>query len=342
MSIIRIGIIADVQYADVEDVQNHNKTAIRRYRKSLVTLRNAVLEFAKENVDFVADLGDAIDGYHNHSTEEGVHALTALMIEWNKIPSIPVLHLLGNHELYKFTRKSLAVGVERTSFHCQCPTGLKGDNPGSFYYSFCVPNHTDWRIVVLDPYEQSVMTNGGGRIGHELTLENGGLDPQYSNLCQQNNPNNIFNGSNYFAGLEGVGARWAPFNGGMGPQQLVWLENVLVKANLESQNVIVLSHVILHPKATPCENCHTLLWNYHEVLDVFAKHTCVKIVLAGHAHHNGYFYCPQTNVHHVSIPSPLEAPGETVEHTYGILEIDRGKAFIRGRGYVESRAMDIN
>jgi manganese-dependent ADP-ribose/CDP-alcohol diphosphatase len=178
-------------------------------------------------------------------------------------------------------------------------------------------------------------------VGHELTLDNGGLDPVFTAMCQTYNPNDILKGVNYFEGLEGEICRWSPFNGGLGESQLKWLADVLELAASSSEKVIVFSHVILHPRATPKGNCHTLLWDYDKVLELFKRYGCVKLVIAGHAHHEGYFHCPETGIHHVSLESPLEAPDDQVERTYATLVIDDDTATIEGKGWVKSRTLKL-
>jgi manganese-dependent ADP-ribose/CDP-alcohol diphosphatase len=346
----RIGFIADVQYADIDDVWNFLKTHKRRYRSTIVALRNAIDFWSRtENIDLVVDLGDAIDGFRNTNRDMGMHALTHIMDAWKRYtsnqPTVPIVRLVGNHELYKFTREELINGVGETGFRCSRPPNLSTpvDMENSLYYSFKLREDSEWRIIVLDPYEQSVMRNGGGRVGHELTLDNGGLDRKYTELCQKHNPNDILEASDYFKDLTGVQSRWAPFNGGIEANQLEWLEQTLSLSQRNEDKVIVLCHVILHPRATPRENCHTLLWNYEEVLSVFSKYNCVKLCLYGHAHQEGYFRCPDTGTHHITIASPLESPVGEAEQTFGILEIaeDGETAYIRGHGMVASRCLPL-
>lgn len=346
----RIGLIADVQYADIDDVWNFMKTHKRKYRSTLLCLRNAIDSWVNiPDMNFVLDLGDAIDGFRNTSRDMGLHALENVYKEWKRFeqkkPDAIVAHLIGNHELYKFTREELSLGVNGTGFICSAPRRLEGNSngTGTFYYSFKLGPCSKWRVVVLDPYAESVMRNGGGRVGIELTLENGGLDRQFTDMCQKNNPNNILHATNYFAGLSGVESRWSPFNGGLGDEQLAWLEHVLDQSAKSEERVLVASHVILHPRATPGENCHTLLWDYEKVLNLFEKYNCVKLVVCGHAHHEGYFHCESTGIHHISVPSPLEAPDELVEDTFGLLELTDEDDLVDliGRGWVTSRHLVI-
>ena len=338
-----IGLIADVQYADIEDTWNFNRSHKRKYRKTIKSLHNAVDCWVEtEGLQLVVDLGDAIDGFRNTDRAMGLHALEKVMREWQRFQehreNVPILHLLGNHELYKFTRSELVNGVESTSFSCSAPRQLecRVDICKSMYYSFKIAQSSNWRAVVLDPYEESVMRDGGGRVGLDLTVEIGGLNREFTYLCQTHNPNDILKSSNFFAGLDGVESRWCPFNGGIGGRQLSWLESVLKNAVETGEKIIIFSHVIIHPKATPGGNSHTILWDYDKVIALFEKYDCVKFVFAGHAHHQGYYKCPNTGVHHVSIASPLEAPDDCVENTFGTLKIcDSTKTgFLVGSGSI--------
>lgn len=340
---LTIGIIADVQYADIDDTWNFNHSHKRRYRSTIKSLRNAVDRWLNTpDLRLVVDLGDAIDGFRNTDKDMGMHALGQIMSEWDRLNSsgnvTPIIHLLGNHELYKFTRSELIKGVQASSFRCSPPDSLVDsvDLPNSIYYSFLIPGSATWRAIVLDPYEESVMRDGGGRIGYELTVENGGLNKKFTSLCQDNNPNDILKGSNFFAGIQGVEARWCPFNGGLGENQLAWLEQVLCRSVENCENVIIFTHVIIHPEATPGGNCHTILWDYDKILKLIEKYDCVKFVFAGHAHQQGYFLCPKTKVHHVTIASPLEAADEHVENTFATLKIfiNENKAILIGSGSV--------
>ncbi len=193
----RIGLIADVQFADIDDAWDFHRSFKRQYRATKRALHNAVSTWRNANIDLVVDLGDAIDGCKNSTKSMGINALLQIMDEWNQLPKhIPILHLIGNHELYQFTRDELRNGVAKTGFHCIPPSIISNavDNCNSFYYSFLMSVDSPWRVVVLDPYEISVMSGGGGRINVELTLENGGLDLESFNLCQRNNPNDILDG----------------------------------------------------------------------------------------------------------------------------------------------------
>ena len=80
-ALFRFGVIADVQWADVEDGYNFARTTRRCYRGALATLGVAVDWWLPMRLDFVAQLGDLIDGQNaqlGHSTSAMEAAVTQL------------------------------------------------------------------------------------------------------------------------------------------------------------------------------------------------------------------------------------------------------------------------
>jgi len=63
------GLITDIQYADIDDGWDYNKTSARRYRNSLTLLQNAVEDWKqKGEISFVTQLGDIIDGLNKKTS----------------------------------------------------------------------------------------------------------------------------------------------------------------------------------------------------------------------------------------------------------------------------------
>lgn len=74
----------------------------------------------------------------------------------------------------------------------------------------------------------------------------------------------FYNSSSYFH-ISSTTHRWARYvryNGGVGKEQLSWLEGELQEASLSGQRVIGFGHVPIHPGDTLD---HVLLWNYEDV-----------------------------------------------------------------------------
>lgn len=81
--LFKIGIVADVQYADRDNAGS------RYYRLSPEKLEEAVASFSGQKVDFVCSLGDFInDGYQSFKP----------LLNITDNLQIPVYHVLGNHD----------------------------------------------------------------------------------------------------------------------------------------------------------------------------------------------------------------------------------------------------
>ncbi|KAF4655339.1 hypothetical protein FOL47_009477 [Perkinsus chesapeaki] len=289
--LFRFGVIADVQYADVDNVFNYSHTKTRYYRRSAGALKQAIDWW--NSFCFIVNLGDLIDG-RNKGLDCQDAAMGKVMLQVDALKCPKVVHMIGNHELYCFTRSDLSkphIFPPSRSPYCLNRSAQLGcdeyptKEPSSFYYSFKPADN--WLVVVLDPYDTSVMRDGGGRHGYELTKDHG-LDPQGYQLCQSHNPNKIDGKTDFFAGLTGLESRWAPVNGAVGKEQLSWLRGVLRSCHDRGTNVIILSHVILHPQATRNNNCRGLLWNYDDVLKAIYDLPCTRLVVCGHIHNEVY------------------------------------------------------
>ena len=300
--LLRFGVIADVQYCDIPDAWNFSGNVKRHYRGALDCLRNAVRRWnAGPEIAFVANLGDIVD-QANEKRGESESALAAVLAEFGKVNTamaLPedwvattpgearpfVFHLIGNHELYNFTRQQLREGL--------------GTNPppeGTSYYSFSP--HRTLRCVVLDPYDLNTIDNRE----HDDAHTEG-----YKYLEQFNKTDLRGRGTaNWTEGLRGLKKRFVPFNGAVRPPQMAWLEATLREADENQERVVVMSHLPMQPGA--CKDV-CLLWNYEEALALFHAHPCVVAVFAGHDHDGGYRRDGH-GIHHVTFQSPLNSKPE--------------------------------
>lgn len=98
--ISRLGIVADVQYADAPDGADFAGKEIRRYRNSLRITRDRLVKkyFEKNKVDAVMQLGDAIDGRAKDHGDQMLQMKAVL--DGVKCKGLPRFDVLGNHELY--------------------------------------------------------------------------------------------------------------------------------------------------------------------------------------------------------------------------------------------------
>lgn len=308
--LFRFGLIADVQYANRDDALNFSGSRLRRYRNSRSLWDRAVKWFCDEKVDFIAQLGDFVDGCNQDLPGGGKKALQE-MEDGIPLPGLKV------------------------PFRTSAPPSIDAEAPRktSSYYSFSPAD--GWRVCVLDPYEISIMSHGGGRPGvDEVTLEPGAVS-----WCQENNPNDITK-EDFARGIPpGEARRWVPLNGAVSEEQLIWLEETLEFASKRNEETIILSHVVLLPEATPDQNGLTLLWNYDKVLQVLrsAKRPPTA-VLCGHAHLMVNSRDQVSGTHHVTFPTPVEVNPDS--DACAVVEaFSNGLLKIRGRGDVVSSTL---
>ena len=296
----RIGVIADVQYADAPDGTNFARTTVRHFRGALRVLKKAVDYWNESGVDLVANLGDTIDGRCS-GLKQSERSTAAVLREFDRCHCENVVHLIGNHDLYNFR--------SRDELHRWLRT--RGAD-GQEYRSF--PARADLRILLLDPYRISLLWPAGHPCREEARA-----------LLSQHNPNAVEGrGENWFDGLNGDERRFVPFNGGLGREQLRWLRGELDAARAMQQRTLILTHVPIHPRA--CDGT-TMVWDFEEVLALIDEYRqSVVAVLAGHDHKGGYVH--ERGVHHVTFKSPLNL-GDAGS-CFGRIEIDKRELRIRG------------
>ena len=134
--IFRFGIVADVQYADKP------AKGKRHYNESADKLRACVSDFNRQELAFVANLGDTIDGDGGKSAADMV-----LIAGIFRQLTCPVRHVLGNH----------CLDVPR-------PALLKELGLKSPYYEFA---RERWRFLVLNGMDVSYKSPEGSKQAKE-------------------------------------------------------------------------------------------------------------------------------------------------------------------------------
>lgn len=127
--ILKIGLVADPQYADKPTAGK------RHYRESLWKLEEAIDTFNNNHVDFVQNLGDIIDvDWENYNS---------ILPIYNKLkPDVENYQLLGNHD-FAIDTTHLKDILDRLSMP-------------DFYYSY---SKEGWRFIVLDATDYSYYSN---------------------------------------------------------------------------------------------------------------------------------------------------------------------------------------
>ncbi|XP_073435826.1 manganese-dependent ADP-ribose/CDP-alcohol diphosphatase-like isoform X1 [Dendrobates tinctorius] len=321
------GVIADIQYADIDDGYNYVKTRMRHYRNSLSLLQGAMREWASEPVtpQFILQLGDLIDGY-NVTHQSSDTSLRKVLTEIEKLKT-PIHHIWGNHEFYNFSRQHL---MESSLNSSRLPGTSRfsetgGDSLDSFYAYHFSP-YPKFRLLLIDSYDFSVIGRDPSSDEHVKSLK----------LLRQKNPNDDKNSpkgikEEHHSDL--AETRFVQFNGGISVSQLGWITEVLEESDKNNEKVMVAGHLPVHPSST---DPVCLTWNYLDVLDLLQSHPCVVAYFAGHDHDGGYFQ-DQCGIHHLTFNGIIETPLDS--QAFGTMFIYEDKMVLRGRGLIPDRTL---
>ena len=231
------GLIADVQYADRDNVEKYNAGKWRYYRTSLDHVQHASKIWqhgddrcataqttdSAAKVNFAVQLGDLIDGY-NADAQESSTALTRVLDAFQEFTG-NLHHVWGNHEMYNFSRKEL-----QNSELGETPGAITKPSKRGHYYSFSpVPG---FRFILLDTYEMSLL-------GYEDS------DQMYkcaNDLLRKNNPNEDLNCNDH---MTPEVQQYVIYNGGVTDEQLAWFQKTLQEAHENCEQVIVAGRQII-------------------------------------------------------------------------------------------------
>ncbi len=171
------------------------------------------------------------------------------------------------------------------------------------YYSI-VKNK--WRFIVLDGNDLSVH----GALTADKKQQ---TDSLYALLSDRELPN------------------LKPWNGGLGKDQLQWVENELKLATENKERVGFYCH---YPVLG--ETNDLTLWNYEQVLTLIDKYECVKFYFNGH-HHDGS-YVQKNGVHYLNFKGMLDTPDST---SYARVAFHNDSILVSGYGREPDRGLKI-
>ena len=199
------GLITDIQYADDDD--SSVAQGDMHYRASLAKTEEAVAEFNRHDLAFVAHLGDLVD----HDLDNATPVLLRLAGL-----RAPIRHVLGNHDFYRGPAARREV-EDRAAL-------LAGYGLSSAYYGFDVTaGDTTFRFLVLD-------TNDVGVIAHRRgSTEHAAGEQMLEQLRAAGRPNAH------------------PWNGTLGAAQREWLAAELREADRVGAVAIAFAHHRAYP-----------------------------------------------------------------------------------------------
>ncbi len=127
---------------------------------------------------------------------------------------------------------------------------------------------------------------------------------------------------------------FAKYNGGIDPEQLVWLHDVLKKAAGARERVAVFCHL---PVVAEASSRGHLLWNHGEVLALLDACPTFAAWFAGHDHRGGY--ACRKGVHHVTLEGMVESPSDG--NAFGTVDVFPDRLVLRGSGSLTSRTLAL-
>ena len=268
---LSFGIIADIQYADIDPAGS------RFYRNSIDKLKDAVSVLKADSVDFLINLGDMIDKDF---------ASFKPVMEIINTSGIKTYNIAGNHDYSIDARYKKKIPLL--------------SDPENEYYSFIYEN---FRFILLD--------------GNDIST------------YKSDNKESIKEGENLIAQVKTSGdINGMEWNGGIGSNQLKWLNQQLEEAMLNSENVFLICHFPVFPEST-----HNLL-NYKEVLPLLEKYTNIIAWLNGHNHEGNYGKF--NTVHCVTFRGMVETENT---NSYSLVEVYDNRIVISGYGREKNRIL---
>jgi manganese-dependent ADP-ribose/CDP-alcohol diphosphatase len=301
LPLFAIGIMADLQYADVEDGVSFVEKTTRRYRQSKDILREGVEMWKTAGTVTNILLGDQVDFKASHDNNEEEALSTILEIAQ---PRDKFNFLCGNHDLAVFKRCRIR--------DLYLPDGVRDASPttGEILYYSTRP-HPGFRFIFLDPFDVS-----------SLNASSDDKRLQAEELLMQNNPNLVGEkkNGNWFTGIPLEQQRYVPYNGQISQKQLDWLASELASASSFGERVMIFSHLPVYRR---CVHPSGLMWNAETVLELIQQSRNVLAMFSGHDHHGGYAL-DEAGIHHIIPPAPLEC--DLGQVAYGVLEVFERKA----------------
>ncbi|XP_059003330.1 manganese-dependent ADP-ribose/CDP-alcohol diphosphatase isoform X7 [Mustela lutreola] len=220
------GVIADIQYADLEDGYNFQGNRRRYYRHSLLHLRGAIEHWNTEDRPprCVLQLGDIIDGY-NAQYKVSEKSLELVMNTFQML-KVPVHHTWGNHEFYNFSRNYLTNSKLNTKFLEDRIVHDPKTVPSEDYYAYHFVPFPQFRFILLDAYDLSVLGVDQSSPKYQQCLK----------ILREHNPNSELNSPQ---GLSEP--QFVQFNGGFSQDQLNWLNEVLTFSDTNQEKVVIVN-----------------------------------------------------------------------------------------------------
>ena len=270
--LVKFALFSDVQYANVDGFVANG--FYRYYRESIELVENKIIKWnTEENLDFIVQLGDLLDGYLNYPLNQTESSLKKCLnvlklIHKNRKPAlanlkgIKNLHVWGNHEVFSMGSKQL--------FYSELATArlLKQNQVGNDANYYTVDLTDRLRLICLDFFEISLL---GPNRKDKLFVNTQTLINNYSKLRQLSRSSAEKDYLN----------RFQANNGAVSQNQLRWLRKQLEECEKLGKKVLLAGH---NPVLREASDSHQS-WNSEDILEViWSFSTTVLAHVNGHIH----------------------------------------------------------
>ena len=349
-----VGVIADPQYANMDERYDHTKTRIRFYRNSLNITKNAINIWNNMEESnrlqpkpcMIICLGDIIDGCNNkcNKSESAMKDIFSIFNQFNISKEYmnslkknilnydPNSNINNNIEMkYDFIPKfpifhNCIGNHELYNFGRNKLSDYMYTNNNEYYYSFSP--FKGYLFIILDSYKLSTMgyntddTHPSIKKGYQILKQN--------RPPNDNNENSFYSPPNVFDDRQ----RFTCYNGGFGDKQLKWLQKELIKAQNKQYNVILFGHIpvncfMSNPKYNIRGREDILAWDYNKIRKLITKYSCIKMYCAGHDH-PGWIGKDINNVWYKTFEGAIESSNKT--ECFGTLFFYNNRVTIKGYG----------
>ncbi len=170
------------------------------------------------------------------------------------------------------------------------------------YYAFSREN---WLFVILNGFELRFPFPEDGTLAKES-------EALYTRLRAEGKEN---------------AQRW---NGGIGSEQLGFLDRHLSQADMSGKNAVVVCHFPVLPESGGN------LWNDFEIIALLAKHPSVKVYFCGHNHEGDYVF--RNGIHYLTFQGMVETPDQ---NAFAVVTLEKEAIRVQGFGREPSRILEL-
>lgn len=336
----KIGIFADpqVRVAPARLVDEPQWSGSTRYYSAVFGhVQTAVREFRRHQVSWVLQLGDLVDNANSKEdppcSQDALLAIEEELKFCHEDGLDRVHHLVGNNDIQNFSRHDWSTYEWARRARRTVAKDLEEEGAYTHYYDFKPFEDLQWRCVLLDSFVVSIMPKASNNEGEAKAMLS---SPEGSVGCVDlaaDAPTDEYrkslSGERYNElAVDDPRRRFTQSSGGFGIDQLKWLRSVLDAAKERRELVILFGHTPIHPKVA--NDLDALAYDYDKLLGLLKEYQAhIVAYIAGHDHIGGYTHDEGTNIHHLTLASPLEAEMGTGSR-FLVLDFNKDRVLLKG------------